>query len=145
MGRFEEAIAEDTRAKILAGQTPEAAMGQDAALRKALSAEGPKGYWKKLLEYSQLPDNPPETYRTPQHLAIIYTRLGEREKALSLLEKAYEVRSMGLTELAIEPAFEPLHSEQRFQELARRLGLPPYARQAASEPASGATPPNSAN
>jgi hypothetical protein len=29
-----------------------------------------------------------------------------------------------LTELAIEPAFDPLHSEPRFQDLAHRMGLP---------------------
>jgi TolB-like protein/Tfp pilus assembly protein PilF len=124
MGRFEDAITQDTRAKILSGQTPEAALRQDVALRKALAAEGPKGYWRKLLEYSALPDNPPESYRYPHQLAIIYTRLGEPKKALTLLETAYEERTLGLTELAVEPAFEPLHSEPRFQELLRRLGLP---------------------
>jgi TolB-like protein/DNA-binding winged helix-turn-helix (wHTH) protein/Tfp pilus assembly protein PilF len=124
MGRFEDAITQDTRAKILSGQTPEAALRQDVALRKALGAEGPKGYWRKLLEYSALPDNPPESYRYPQQLAVIYTRLGEPKKALTLLETAYDERTLGLAELAVEPAFEPLHSEPRFQELLRRLGLP---------------------
>jgi TolB-like protein/DNA-binding winged helix-turn-helix (wHTH) protein len=123
-GRIVEAIAEDTRAKILNGEAPEAAMQQDAALRKALAIEGPSGYWKKLLEFGRLPGSPPETYRTPQQLAIIYTRLGHRNQALSLLEEAYEVRSLGLTEMAVEPAFEPLHSEPRFQDLCRKLGLP---------------------
>jgi hypothetical protein len=99
-------------------------MQQDAALRKALAIEGPSGYWKKLLEFGRLPGSPPETCRTPQQLAIIHTRLGHRSQALSLLEEAYEVRSLGLTEMAVEPAFEPLHSEPRFQDLCRKLGLP---------------------
>jgi hypothetical protein len=42
----------------------------------------------------------------------------------SSLEKAYDRRDLGLTELAIEPAFDPLHSEPRFQDLAHRMGLP---------------------
>jgi TolB-like protein/DNA-binding winged helix-turn-helix (wHTH) protein len=127
MGRLDDAIAADTRAKILSGQPPETAMEQDRALRKALSTEGPSGYWKALLEYGKGPDVPAETYRTPQQLAIIHTRLGEKDQALALLEEAYRTRSLGLTELAVEPAFETLHSEPRFQELCRRLGLPPYA------------------
>jgi hypothetical protein len=35
-------------------------------------------------------------HRRLHQLAIIYTRLGEREKALSLLEKAYETHEVGL-------------------------------------------------
>lgn len=125
IGRLEDAIAADTRAKILSGQSPDTAMEQGRALRNALAAEGPSGYWKKLLVYGRLPDVPAETYRTPQQLAIIYTRLGDRNKALTLLEEAYEVRTLGLTEIAVEPAFEPLHYEARFQELCRKLGLRP--------------------
>lgn len=90
MGRFQEAIAADTKAKILNGQTPEKAMEQDAALRKALATDGPSGYWKKLLEYGTLPEHSPEIYRAPRQLAVVYTRLGDREKALAPLEEAAE-------------------------------------------------------
>lgn len=123
LGRFDEAITEDTRAKILVGITPEVATQQEQAQRKALATDGPAGYWRKLLEYAQLPGNPPETYATPQQLALIHTRLGEKEQALTLLEKAYSERGLGLTELAVEPAFQPLHSEPRFQNLLNRIGL----------------------
>jgi hypothetical protein len=40
--------------------------------------------------------------------AILYTQLGDKSKALDLLEKAYEQRSLFMTELAIEPAFDRL-------------------------------------
>jgi len=129
MGRLEDAIAADTRAKILSGQSPDSAMEQDRVLRNALAKEGPSGYWKKLLEYGRLTEVPAETYRNPQQLAIIHVRLGEKGQALTLLEEAYRVKSLGLSELAVEPAFESLHTEPRFQELCHRLGLPPYASQ----------------
>jgi hypothetical protein len=120
---FEDAITEDTQAKLLVGESPETVMQQAHALRKAWTAEGPRGYWKKLLEFSQLPESPPETYKDLYPLAIIYTRLGERETALSYLEKAYDARDLGLTELTIEPACDPIRSDPRFQALAHRLGL----------------------
>lgn len=123
LGQFKEAIAEDTRAKILAGETPENATKQEAELQKALAAAGPKGYWRKLLEFSRLPINPPEAYTTPQQLALIHTRLGDREEALRLLERAYEERGLSVTELGIEPAFDPLRSDPRYQNLLGRLGL----------------------
>ncbi len=123
MGRYDDAIAEDTQAKLLAGETPEAALREEQKIRKALASEGPRGYWKTLLEFSRLPEGPPESYKNAQHLAIIYTRLGQTENALTSLERAYDTRTIGLTELAIEPAFDPLHSEPRFQTLSQRLGL----------------------
>ena len=124
LDRFEEAISEDTKAKLLVGQSPEAAMQHAHTLRTALDTEGPGGYWKSLLEFSQLPDAPPESYKDAFHFAIIHTRLRQQEEALASLEKAYDERNLSLTELTMEPAFDPLHSDPRFQALARRLGLP---------------------
>ncbi|MBS1839761.1 MAG: winged helix-turn-helix domain-containing protein [Acidobacteria bacterium] len=123
LGRYEEAIAEDTRAKILAGETPQNATRQAAELRRALASKGPKGYWKKLLEFSRLPVNPPEAYTLPQQLALIHTRLGQKEEALKLLEKAYSERGLSVTELGVEPAFDPLRSDPRYQNLLSLLGL----------------------
>ena len=123
MGRYEEAIAEDTRARILTGEDPETAMKRDADFRKKLAVDGAKGYWMKLMESAKLPGNPPEAYVTPQHMAIMAAAMGEREKALALLEQAYGVRGMGLTELAMEPAFVPLRGEARFQSLLQKTGL----------------------
>jgi hypothetical protein len=42
---------------------------------------------------------------------------------LDSLEKAYEQRSLSMTELAIEPAFDPIRTDPRFQTLLRRVGL----------------------
>jgi eukaryotic-like serine/threonine-protein kinase len=56
-------------------------------------------------------------------LAIIYTGLGEKERALESLEKAYEDRTGGLLLLKVEPIFDSLRSDPRFVNLTRRLGL----------------------
>ena len=123
LGRFGDAISAEMRARVLSGETPENAGRKGEALQKALQAEGPAGYWKKELEFSQLPDNPPETYKSPYSVAIIYTRLGEYDKALQSLAEAFDARALSMTELAIEPAFDPLRSDPRFRELLRRVGL----------------------
>lgn len=122
-GRYEEAIAEDTRARILAGEGEETAMKRDQDFRKALAADGAKGYWRKLMESGKLPGNPPEAYVTRQHMAIMAAEMGERERAMTFLEQAYEERGMGMTELAMEPAFVPLRGEPRFQKLLEKTGL----------------------
>ena len=123
LGRFEDAIDEDTKARLLAGEEEHSVLQKEAVLRHALAAGGSQGYWKQLLEFTQLPANPPEAYNSPFGTAILYAQLGEKSKALDSLEKAYEQRSLSMTELAIEPSFDPLRLEPRFQSLLRRVGL----------------------
>lgn len=93
------------------------------ALRNALKVGGPKGYWKKVLEFSQTGENPPEAYVGSYGSAIVYARLGEKEKALDALEKALSERVLAMTEIGIEPALDSLRGEPRFQKLLARVGL----------------------
>jgi serine/threonine-protein kinase len=56
-------------------------------------------------------------------LAVILAGLGDREQAVTELEKAYTERAPGLFMIKLEPAFSGLHSDPRFITLARKLGL----------------------
>ena len=49
--------------------------------------------------------------------------LGEREQAFASLEKAYAAHDPNLQYLGVEPAFDSLRSDPRFQDLVRRVGL----------------------
>jgi TolB-like protein len=122
-GEFDKAITEETRTRILAGEDPRSVVKLEEALRKAFALRGPRGYWEKLLELSERSDNPPEAYTTGDGLAILYVRLGEKEKALHALERAYKERQLHMTEIGIEPAFDALRSEPRFQDLLHRIGV----------------------
>jgi len=123
LGRFEDAIDEDTKARLLAGEEEHSALQKEGALRHALATRGSQGYWKQLLEFTQLPVNPPEAYNSPFGTAILYSQLGEKSKALDSLEKAFDQRSLSMTELTIEPSFDPIRPDPRFQTLLRRVGL----------------------
>lgn len=58
-------------------------------------------------------------------MAIVYVGLGEKEKALESLEKAYVgERNKWLGFLKVEPSFDPLRSELRFKSLLQRMNLP---------------------
>lgn len=62
----------------------------------------------------------------PAHeLAIIYLGLGDKDKALTWFEKAYDERFTILIYLAVEPIFAELHSEPRFVALLQRMKLSP--------------------
>ena len=123
LGKFEDAIDEDTKARLLVGEEEHSALQKEAALRHAFSTGGSQGYWKQLLDFTRLPFNPPEAYNSSFGTAILYAQLGEKSNALDSLEKAYEQRSLSMTELAIEPSFDPIRSDPRFQTLLRRVGL----------------------
>lgn len=55
--------------------------------------------------------------------AIIYVGLDEYEKALDLMEKAYEERCGWLAYLKVDPRLDPLRKEARFVHLLQRVGL----------------------
>ena len=57
-------------------------------------------------------------------LCAIYTTLGEKEKALTWLERTYEARLGLLVIINVEPLFDPLRAEPRFQAILRKLGFP---------------------
>ena len=57
-------------------------------------------------------------------IAVAYADVGERDRAMAYLEKAYENREGSMLFLNVWPSFELMHSDPRFQELVRRVGLP---------------------
>ncbi|HJZ64899.1 MAG TPA: winged helix-turn-helix domain-containing protein [Candidatus Acidoferrum sp.] len=120
---YDKAISEETRARILAGEDPHAVLKLEDSLRQAIATRGPRGYWEKLLELSRQADNPPEAYTTTDGLAILYVRLGDKEKALRALEQGYRERQLHMTEIGIEPTFDALRPEPQFQDLLRRVGV----------------------
>lgn len=61
---------------------------------------------------------------SPYTIAIICAGLGEKDQALEWLQKAYEERSGQLLLLKVEPAFDNLRFDPKFQDLIRRMGLP---------------------
>src|SRR5262245_24355008 len=48
--------------------------------------------------------------------------LGENEKALAWLEQAYREHA-GLSDIKVNPGFDPLRNDPRYQDLVRRIGL----------------------
>ena len=58
-------------------------------------------------------------------MARIYAGLGEKDKAFEWLEKGYEDRSISSADIKVDPTFDPLRSDPRFQDLLRRMNLQP--------------------
>jgi hypothetical protein len=56
-------------------------------------------------------------------IAAFYAQIGENDKAVALLEKAYEQKESNVRRLK-SPIYDPIRSDPRFQDLMRRIGLP---------------------
>ena len=52
-------------------------------------------------------------------------QLGEREKTLASLEEAYRQHSVDVLWIQSEPAFDFLHSDERYRAIIKGIGLPP--------------------
>jgi TolB-like protein/DNA-binding winged helix-turn-helix (wHTH) protein/Tfp pilus assembly protein PilF len=60
----------------------------------------------------------------PIVIAVAYLGLGDRNHALDWLGKAYEQHSFSLTAVKVDPTWDLVRSEPRFQELLRRMRFP---------------------
>jgi tetratricopeptide (TPR) repeat protein len=123
VGRFEDAIAEDTKARVLYGQDVHDAVSQENSLREALARGGPHAYWLQVRALAQAGFQAPEGYGNTYGMAKLSARLGEDDRALELLEQACNERQLAMTEVAVEPAFDPLRRNERFRALLRRVGV----------------------
>jgi serine/threonine-protein kinase len=63
-------------------------------------------------------------YVPPLFTASIHRALGNKEEALGRFKEAVEQRSGHLPFLGVEPAWDPLRDDPRFQALVEKLGLP---------------------
>jgi TolB-like protein/Tfp pilus assembly protein PilF len=111
------ALAEYLKAEELGGASP----SRIAALQNASRTSGLRGFWQTKTGLDKDPASPGFT---AYDVASDYAILGDRDNALLWLEKAYDARDWRLIEVALEPRFDPLRSDPRFQGLLRRLGLP---------------------
>ena len=118
-GMHQQAVEHIQRAASLAGDS----VAMSAALAHAYAVTGKKGEARTILGH--LLERSRRSYVQPISIAVIYAGLGDKENAFEWLEKAYAERSVGLETLKVHPIFDGLRPDPRFQELLRRVGLPP--------------------
>ncbi len=72
-------------------------------------------------------------YVSPYFLAMIYCHLGDKEQALSHLDQALTINDTWTTWLVVDPQWDALRTDTRFDELLWRTRNPALARQAAAQ------------
>lgn len=112
---YDEAIVEFKRAIELAGHTP----AFDSNLAYVDAVSGRRGAAIDVAKDLQAPH---EQTSSAANIALIYVALGDRDQAMMFLDKAYEARFN--PSILLRPAWDPLRSDVRFEDLLRGIGLP---------------------
>lgn len=116
-GDFPRAVAE-LRKALAMDDSPEIA----AFLARAEALAGDAQAARRRL--AGLESNSPSRYVSPYDLALVHEALGDTERTLDLLERAYEVRAEGMGSLKVDPRLRRLRAHPRFQALLRRMAFP---------------------
>jgi TolB-like protein/tetratricopeptide (TPR) repeat protein len=119
MGLHEKGLAELQSAASLSGNSPlylaQVAVAHASAGRKT----------EPLRIIAQLQAISSERYVSPYGLAQIYAALNDKEQTFKWLQIAYDDRAVWMSYLAVDPIFDGFRSDQRFQDLLRRVRLLP--------------------
>jgi eukaryotic-like serine/threonine-protein kinase len=137
-GAHEEALTALERAVELSGRSGETVAG----LGWALAVAGRRDEALALLE--ELTRGGGASYISPARVAQVHLGLGDRAQALDWIERALAGRATELAWLGVQPMFDSLRDEPRFQAVLERIDLADVT--SATRPAlSGPPPPTSAS
>ncbi|MCI0604650.1 protein kinase [bacterium] len=92
-----------------------------ATLGYAYGILGQKEEAEKILD--DLQEQSRRQYVSPYSFVLIYIGLDDRDHAFECLEKAFERREDALVSLKVNPRFDSLRSDARFDALLKRIGL----------------------
>jgi serine/threonine-protein kinase len=119
-GKYAEAISISDN-EIVRGDTE--LSSSRAGLGHIYAVSGKKGEARAVLD--ELKQISQTQYVPADRIALIYAGLGENDEAFAWLEKAYEEHAFHMGWLKVEPRWDSLRSDPRFQELVRKVGLTP--------------------
>ncbi len=118
-GMHKESIEEFQEALRLSGHSTETI----ARLGYGYAAAGQTADALRMLD--ELREMSGERWVPSGVVALIYVGLGDNGQAIQWLEKAYQEHSTpGIESLQVDPLFDPLRDDPRFQDLVQRMNFP---------------------
>jgi non-specific serine/threonine protein kinase len=118
-GKYEEAIKEFEQALQPAQESPGPLSMLAYCYARTGRIEEARTILGKLIEQAKT------EHASWRDVAGIYAGLGEKDHAFAALDLAFQRRESRLSELREHESLEPLHSDPRFTDLLKKVGLPP--------------------
>ncbi len=101
-----------------------AARGDNEALEALARGSAENGYQGALQRVAEMLIERSRTkFVTPWQIGTLYARAGKNQEALDWLEKAYEAHDGNTPYLSVDPIFDGLRADPRFQDILRRMNL----------------------
>ena len=116
-GAYDHAVDEFQRGLSLSEDKPMFKAG----IAVSYARQGKKSEARAIL--NELEQEAREKHVAPLNLAFIQIALGDKDNAFASLDKAYEQRANLLAYLKVDPYYDPIRSDPRFNDLLRRVGL----------------------
>jgi adenylate cyclase len=91
-------------------------------IEKEYLESGWQGMTRKMIDISL--QNKDKFQFSPGRIAEYYVYLNEKEKALDYLENAFDERDSIIPSIKIDPIWQPLHDEPRFQNIINKMDFP---------------------
>lgn len=89
--------------------------------KEAYTKAGAKAYWQRNIE--ELKDTTKKDYSTAFDKAMLYLRVGDKERTFEWLRKSYEARERWFINIKHDPQWNEIRSDTRFAELVQKTGL----------------------
>jgi tetratricopeptide (TPR) repeat protein len=101
-------------------EAADAAGGRSTALWVRAWTQAVAGQRDEALALANLAEAKNES---PMMLSVVWAELGDVDRGIDCLERAYEDRSAGMVSLKVNPIFDRLRKSPRFETLLRRMNL----------------------
>jgi TolB-like protein/Tfp pilus assembly protein PilF len=114
---YQEAVAEWQAALTLSGNSKLA-----ASLGEAYRLSGFQGCLRTWSDHAS--KDPLASSVRPYQTARLFALMGDKDEAVTWLQKAYAARAGGIADLKSDPVFDPLRSDPAFQALVKKMNFP---------------------
>jgi len=91
-------------------------------MAQAYALAGQKAQALKIL--GELEQTSKSRFVSPWDLSFVYAALGQKTRAIQLLEKAVDQKVGWVILLGVDPGFDSLRAEPQFQKLREQVGIP---------------------
>ena len=117
-GRPTDALVDFIEANRLTSSAPVTQAQLAGAYAKAGRLDDTHAILANLLKPGKYP------YVSPADIAEVYIWMGDNDRAMDWLQKAYDERSFAMVYLGVHPAYDPIRHDPRFLKLLEKLALP---------------------
>lgn len=117
-GDSQKALEQFEKARSVDGDTSRVL----ADMAQAYALSGQQSSALKILK--QLEESSGSRFVSPWDLSFVYAALGDKARAIQMLDKSIDEKVGWVTSLGVDPGFDSLRADPRFEKLKQRVGIP---------------------